>query len=204
MARLRRVSPPEPTMNLLLDILQAAGVAAAIGVRPFLPALVVGVLAAADLGVDFDGTSFAFLESPVWIAAMAVLLVASLVGRKALEAGAAAQAMTAVGAVLAALEFAGQLDDRFDVWWPGLVAGPLLAVLATLAASGLFGRVRARLDAATASTLPLYAEAIALALAGLSVAAPPVGLVGVGLCVFLLRGGKRREGEKYAGLRILR
>lgn len=191
-------------MNLLLDILQAAGVAAAIGIRPFLPALVVGVLAAADLGVDFDGTSFAFLESPVWIAAMAVLLIASVVGRKALEGGTAAQAVTGVGAVLAALEFAGQLDDRFDVWWPGLLAGPLLAVLATLAASGLFGRVRARLDAATAATLPLYAEAIALALAGLSVAAPPVGLVGVGLSVFLLRGGKRREGEKYAGLRILR
>jgi hypothetical protein len=191
-------------MSLLLDILQAAGVAAAIGIRPFLPALVVGGLAAADLGVDFDGTSFAFLESPVWLAAMAVLLVASLVRRQALEDGRGAQAITLVGAVLAALEFAGKLDDRFDVWWPGLIAGPLLAVFATVAASGLFGRVRARLDAATASTLPLYAEGIALALAGLSVLAPPVGLVGVGGSAVLLRGGKRREGEKYAGLRILR
>jgi hypothetical protein len=191
-------------MNLLLDILQAAGVAVAIGIRPFLPVLVVGVLAAADLGVDFDGTAFSFLESPVWLGLMAVALIFSLVRRQGLEAGVGAQAVTGVAAVLAALAFAGQLDDRFDVWWPGLIAGPLLAVLATYAASGLFGRVRARLDTATASTLPLYAEAIAFALAGLSVALPPVGLVGVGLCVFLLRGGKRREGEKYAGLRILR
>jgi hypothetical protein len=191
-------------MNLLLDILQAAGVAVAIGIRPFLPVLVVGVLAAADLGVDFDGTAFSFLESPVWLGLMAVALIFSLVRRQGLEAGVGAQAITGVAAVLAALAFAGQLDDRFDVWWPGLIAGPLLAVLATYAASGLFGRVRARLDTATASTLPLYAEAIAFALAGLSIAVPPVGLVGVGLCVFLLRGGKRREGEKYAGLRILR
>ncbi|WP_354699728.1 hypothetical protein DSM112329_05452 [Paraconexibacter sp. AEG42_29] len=191
-------------MNLLLDILQAAGVAAAIGVRPFLPALLLGVLAAANLGVDFDGTDFAFLESPVFIGAMAGAFVASIAGRKALEDGSGALFITGFGAILAALAFAGQLDDRFDVWWPGLLAGPLLAVLATFAVSGLFGRVRARLDASTQATLPYYAEGIALALAGLSVAAPPVGLVGVVGAVVLMRGGKRREGEKYAGLRILR
>jgi hypothetical protein len=191
-------------MNLLLDILQAAGVAVAIGIRPFLPALVVGVLAAANLGVDFNGTDFAFLESPVWLGVMAVALIASVAARQRFEAGRGAQAMTTVGVILAALLFAGQLDDRFDVWWPGLIAGPLLALLATIAASGLFARVRTRLDTATAATLPAYAEAIALALAGLSVLAPPVGLAGVILCVVLLRGGRRREGEKYAGLRILR
>lgn len=191
-------------MNLLLDILQAAGVAVAIGVRPFLPVLLLAVLAAANLGVDFDGTSFAFLESPVWIAVAGVAVIASVAGRTALETGRAAQATTAVGAVLAALLFAGQLDDRFDVWWPGLLAGPVLAVLATLAVSGLFARVRARLDSETAATLPFYAEGIALALAGLSVLAPPVGVVGVVGVAFLLRGGRRRAGEKYAGLRILR
>jgi len=49
-------------MQLLLDILQGAGVATATGIRPFLPALAVGALASADLGVDFDGTDYAFLE----------------------------------------------------------------------------------------------------------------------------------------------
>jgi hypothetical protein len=191
-------------MNLLLDILQAAGVAAAVGIRPFLPALLVGALAAANLGVDFDGTDFAFLESPVWLGVMAVALIASVAGRKAFEEGTGAQAMTVVGAALAALLFAGQLDDRFDVWWPGLIAGPLVALLATIAASGLFARVRTRLDTATAATLPAYAEALAVALAGLSVLAPPLGLAGVILAIVLLRGGRRREGEKYAGLRILR
>jgi hypothetical protein len=191
-------------MNLLLDILQASGVAVAIGIRPFLPALVVGILGAANLGVDFDGTAFAFLESPVFLAVMLGAFIASVAGRQALQEGSGAQAITLVGAALAAIFFAGQLDDRFDIWWPGLIAGALLAGLATVAASGLFGRVRTRLDTATAATLPVYAEGIAVALAALSVLLPPVGLVGVVMAIVLLRGGKRREGEKYAGLRILR
>ena len=50
------------TMDFVFDLLQGAGIAAAIGIRPFLPALLVGALAAGDLGIDFDGTDFAFLE----------------------------------------------------------------------------------------------------------------------------------------------
>ena len=49
-----------------------------------------------------------------------------------------------------------------------------------------------------------YAEAAALAAAGLSVLLPPLAvLVAAGLA-WLLAGGRRRAGEKYAGLRILR
>ena len=50
-------------MDLLLDLLQGVGIAAAVGIRPFLPVLLVGALASADLGLDFDGTDFSFLES---------------------------------------------------------------------------------------------------------------------------------------------
>ena len=49
-------------MDLALDLLQGVGIAAAVGVRPFLPALLAGALAAGDLGIDFDGTDCAFLE----------------------------------------------------------------------------------------------------------------------------------------------
>ena len=62
-------------MKLLLDILQGMGVSAAAGLRPFLPTLLVGALAADDLGVDFDGTDFAFLESPWFLLAIVVALV---------------------------------------------------------------------------------------------------------------------------------
>jgi hypothetical protein len=68
----------------------------------------------------------------------------------------------------------------------------------------VFVRVRARLDAGAAGLLPLYREALALAAAGLSVLFPPLALIVIAGLVFLLFGGRRREGEKYAGLRILR
>ena len=65
-------------------------------------------------------------------------------------------------------------------------------------------RVRSRLDKATASTVPFYAEASAIVLAALSIVAPPVGIIALLLLLWLLIAGRRREDQKYAGLRILR
>ena len=44
----------------------------------------------------------------------------------------------------------------------------------------------------------------ALAAAGVSILFPPLALLVVGALLWLLLGSRRREGEKYAGLRILR
>ncbi|MGH2997194.1 MAG: hypothetical protein ACRDM9_12840, partial [Gaiellaceae bacterium] len=63
-------------MDLLLDLLQGAGIAAAIGIRPFLPVLLTAALASADLGIDFDGTDLEFLERWGFLAGALVLLVA--------------------------------------------------------------------------------------------------------------------------------
>src|SRR5215213_8868256 len=65
-------------MDLLLDLLQGAGSAAAIGIRPFLPVLLVGALAAGNLGIDFGGTDFAFLEQAPALAIVVALLALSL------------------------------------------------------------------------------------------------------------------------------
>ena len=64
--------------------------------------------------------------------------------------------------------------------------------------------MRARLDAAAAGALPVYAEGIALLGAGASILFPPLAIVLVIGLAWLLVGGRRRAGEKYAGLRILR
>lgn len=191
-------------MHLLLDILQAAGVSAAVGVRPFLPVLAVGGLASADLGVDFDGTKFAFLESPWFLLAIAALLVIATLNRRHLEEGAGEAAFSGIAIGLGALEFAGQLDDRYSTWWPGLIAGAALAYLGWRAASGLLVRVRSRLDQQAAGAVFLYAEGFALVLAALSVAFGVLGAIGVGFLVFLARGSQRRDAEKHAGLRTLR
>ena len=96
------------------------------------------------------------------------------------------------------------LDDHGDVWWPGLIGGVLCAAFVSTVVRSLFTRTRARLDAEAAAALFVYAEAAALVLAGLSILLPPLGLLALAFFVWLRTGGRRREGEKYAGLRILR
>ncbi|MBA2347552.1 MAG: DUF4126 domain-containing protein [Solirubrobacterales bacterium] len=191
-------------MNFLFDLLQGAGLAAANGIRPFLPSLLAGLLASANIGLDYDGTSFAFLEAPVFLGILAGATVASIGAGKALQTDRAVLALGAVGIVLGILQASASLDDRADTWWPAIPVGALCAVLAFLVARSLLARVRSRLDAETAGALPFYAEAIALVTAGLSILFPPLALVALGLLVRLLIGSRRREGEKYAGLRILR
>ena len=89
-------------MKLLLDLLQGAGASAAIGVRPFLPALVYGLLAADDLGVDFDGTAFSFLEAPWFLVLLATLLLVTVALRSRLETGPGAMVLVAAAVVLGA------------------------------------------------------------------------------------------------------
>ena len=65
-------------MHTFLTISQGIGLAAACGIRPFLPAVLAGGLAASDTGLDFDGTDFAFLESTAFLIALVVALAATL------------------------------------------------------------------------------------------------------------------------------
>jgi hypothetical protein len=193
-------------MHYLLDLLQGLGIAAGIGIRPFLPTLLVGALAAGNLGLDFDGTSFSFLEKPGFLLAIVILVaVLGLVERRrGSELGAGVYVLAAIALVLGALTAAGSIADRSSTWWPGIIVGAAAAALGFAAARSLFGRVRARLEPEAAGALPLYAEAAAVAAAGLSVLLPPLAvLVAAGLA-WLLVGSRRRAGEKYAGLRILR
>jgi uncharacterized membrane protein len=192
-------------MRYLLDILQAAGLGSATGIRPFLPALVAGALGRADVGLDFEGTAFAFLESPVFLAALVVAVIASvLLARARPEDPRIISALSGIGIGLGALLGAGSVDDRFDVWWPGLVVGGLSALLATTATRSLITRVQARLDPDARAALPVYEEGSGLVLAALCILAPPVAIVALIFFGWLLVGSRRRGKEKYAGLRILR
>jgi hypothetical protein len=194
-------------MHFLLDLLQGLGIAAAIGIRPLLPTLLTGALAAANLGLDFGGTPFAFLER--WPFLVAVLLVGvglEVIRRRSGEPdrGALGWALLVLAVALGALEAAGSLDDRHEPWVAGAVGGAAAAALGFFAARSLFGRVRRRLDPEAASALPAYAEGVALVAAGASILFPPLAILVLGGLAWLLVGGRRRAGEKYAGLRILR
>jgi len=193
-------------MDFALDLLQGVGIAAAIGIRPFLPVLLAGALAAAGLGLDFDGTSFAFLESwPFLLAVVALVAVADVVlRRRASERREIVYALAALAVALGALEAAGSLADRDHPIVPGLVLGAAAAALGFVTARSLFTRVSRRLDSEAAGALPLYGEGAALAAAGLSILFPPLAVLVLAGLAWLLAGSRRREGEKYAGLRVLR
>ena len=197
-------------MDYLLALLQGLGIAAAIGIRPFLPTLLVGALAAGDLGIDFGGTDFAFLEQTGFLLADrgrgGRVQHRRPPPRRRHDAAKAPWSMLllACALVLGALLASGSIADVSSDWWPGVPVGVAAASLGFLSARSLFGRVSARLDADTAKALPLYAEGMALLGAGLSVLFPPLAILLVAALAWLLIGGRRRDGEKYAGLRILR
>ncbi len=196
-------------MELILAICQGIGLALAAGIRPFLPALVAGAAASANFLVNFDGTDYEFLEVPAFLLAVTLLLVIVVLlerrlGEERVERGPIGAALAGISLGLGALLFAGSLADEGYASWPGVVAGLACAALANAATRALFHRTRTRLDDEARAALPVYANGVALLLAALSLLLPPVGLVGLGLLAWLLFRGRRREGEKYAGLRILR
>src|SRR5690349_22090874 len=152
------------------------GLSAAAGLRPFLPTLVAGAFATADVGVDYDGTAFAFLESPIWLIAIAIAMVVTFIVRGQLDRPAGNAALQGIAIGLGAILFAATLDDNHSVWWPGLIAGMLIAALAGAAVRSLFTRVRGRLDREAAAALPIYGEGVAVVLAALSILIPPISI----------------------------
>ena len=203
-------------MSLFLDISTGAGLASSTGVRPYLPPLLAGGLARGDIGIDFDGTDLWWLESPGFLAAVLALAVVGFVverseaNRASPDIGGRAGRGPAelfagvMGLVLGALLFAGALMDNGQEAWIGLVFGPLCAALGWLAIGGLVERVRGRLEPDQAALVTAYADGAALILAAIAIFVPPLALLAIPGFVVLLLGGRRREGEKYAGLRILR
>lgn len=213
-----------------MDIGQGAGLSGASGVRPFLPALLAGALAREDAGIDFDGTSFSFLESPWFL--LAVLLIglgayarerrgqtvaqtapagrpgdprASISGKRALPDPLEAL-MVLLGVVLGALLFAGSLADHGYTSWPGLIGGAACAALGYYALASLFARARRRLagSGGPVTLLGVYADIVALVLAGLSILFPPIAYVALVAFLVLIVRSRGERAQKFEGLRILR
>jgi Domain of unknown function (DUF4126) len=203
-------------MSLFLDIGTGAGLSSATGVRPYLPPLLAGGLARGDIGIDFDGTDFSFMESTAFLGAIvAVGVVAFFVERSVAKHPATDRRRgrpsdpgdvlaLLLGLAFGALLFAGTLADDGHQTWIGLLFGPFCALLGWVAIGGLIERVRNRLEADQAALLTAYADGAALVLAAVAIFVPPLGYLAIPGFVLLLLGGRRREGEKYAGLRILR
>jgi hypothetical protein len=204
-------------LHLILYVGEGAGLACAAGLRPFLPALVAGALASDGLdayaGIGLGGvvhTDYSFLADSGFLLAVVVLLVASvlalrLLGADSVEQGPLGATISGLGLGVGAVLFAAVLAAHGDSPWPGLAGGLACAALAQFAARGLLTRTRERLAAgAHRDALTVYVDGVALLLAALACFVPPVGYLAVAFFARLLLSGRRRAGEKYAGLRILR
>jgi hypothetical protein len=187
-------------MDFVFDLLQGIGIAVGLGLELPIAGLLAIALARGDVGIDYDHTDFSFLESPVALAVLLLLAVVLFVARRRGTYPGHWVIPAVAGAVFAAGTLA---EDNHNVI-PGIVLGAGAGALGYLAATSLFERVRRRLDAEAARMLPVYSAVAALLATGLSVLAPPVAILIVAGLAWLLFGGRRREGEKYAGLRILR
>jgi hypothetical protein len=108
-----------------------SGLAAACGLRPFLPLLLAGALGSAGaLGVTFGSGHFHFLQSGWWLLVVAVTMVLAYAAQLALglpaiaeirdgqlRPGPLAAAIEGLGYGAGALLFAGTLDAHGDAWW---------------------------------------------------------------------------------------
>jgi hypothetical protein len=196
-------------MHLVFDIFQGIGVAAAVGIRPFLPGLVTAALAAGDVELSFSHTHFHFLQQPLFLFAMVlgILIVAFVERRHAGGDGDSrplAGFLALCGLVIGALLCGGAIARSHHSEWIGVGAGIVCAAIGIAATQPLLQRVRGRLDADAGGILPVLVDGAAALAAGLSVVAPPVGVILVAALLWLLVAGRGRSAQKYAGLRILR
>ena len=189
-----------------MDIGTGAGLAGATGVRPYLPPLLTGALARGDTGIDFDGTDWSFSSRR------------SSSGRFSWWASAHTHSSGPSGSPSRqkrspVVVFSGVVGV---VWarccsrapWPtaarravGLVAAPARRWAGSRWAD--WSNAPLRLEGAAAALITVYADTAALVLAALAIFVPPVSFLAL-IGLVLLAGGRRREGEKYAGLRVLR
>jgi len=195
-------------VDLFLAISQGTGLALATGMRPFLPPLLAGAFARADVGIDFTGTDYSFLESVPFLAVMVVLVLVGTASERVRGTRAVVLATGTVAAALGALEFAGSLADEGHQATAGLPAGAVCALLGFLAAlsflAGAHARLRAQGQSGPASYLGLYADFAAVVVALLAIFLPPASYLPLALSAWLLVARRRRAARKYEGLRVLR
>lgn len=201
-------------MSAFTDIGQGAGTSSSTGFRPLLPLIVVGAMAKADAGIDLAGTSFSWMESWVFIVLLALVYIAGWLidrgGSNLMRRGGGDPEARADYAILAAIcgaiLFAASLDAGGDTDWPGIIAGALVAFIGYLGFSRFFMRANRRLAAAgdPGTVIGLGRDLLTIAVVVLVVLVDVLGYVVLLAAIALAVNARRREGEKYEGLRVLR
>ena len=192
-----------------MAICQGLGLALAVGIGGPLVGLFIAAMGAMEAGINPEGSSFEFLTDTWFLVLLIALVVLAVVARsrEVLKLPSLA-GIAAIGAIV----FAASLAEGDYAWWPGLIAGALVAIPTAIIASDILGGAieRARgaepgtpaADAANMMIIVFVTSGIVLA--GLSLFAPPAAIPFAVAVGYLALTRRRKADEKYEGLRILR
>lgn len=196
-------------MDLFYAICQGLGLALAIGIGGALAALFASMMASLEAGFDPDGTDFEFITTTWFLLVLFALIVVGILAR---GREAARLPVIALLAAVGAIAFAASLAEEGETFWPGLILGAVAtgftALIATQVLDGAIERAKGsgpgEAAASAANTLVIGFAFAGMALAALALYLPPVSIAVALFLIFLFAGRRRRAGEKYEGLRILR
>lgn len=196
-------------MDLFLAICQGLGLALAIGIGGAIAALFAAAMASLETGIDPRGTDYSFIAE-TWF--LGLLFAAVVLGILARTRAALRYPLVAVLAAAGAIAFAASLAEEGETAWPGLIVGALAALAAALVSLQILeGAIRRAAGSSDGDGKNAATEILVLifALAGIVTAAaalfvPPLSLLAAVALAVLAAGRRRKAGEKYEGLRILK
>lgn len=201
-------------MSVFTNIGEGIGTATSTGLRPLLPPLTMAVMAKANAGIDLNGTYWHWTESWFVIIVLALGYLAGWVldrpGNNPIRRGGkdpeALPAYVVLAMVAGAIVFTGGLADGHHESWPGLVAGPVVAAVATLAFAGFFMRANQRLAAAgdPGILLGIGRDLLTVAVSVLVILVDVAGYAVALVAIAMLVRARTQGDQKYEGLRILR
>lgn len=196
-------------MDLFLAICQGLGLALAVGVGGPLAALFIAMMAALESGIRPEATDYEFIGATWFLVTLLAIVVVFMLAR---SRNVMRWPQVAVLAAIGAVVFAASLAEEGGAAWPGLILGAAATAFAALVAWSVLGGAIRRAegsepgsrDADAANMMIISFAAVGIALAAASLFLPPVSLVALAALAWLALARRRRAGEKYEGLRILR
>jgi len=196
-------------MDLFMAICQGLGLALAVGIGGPLAALFIAMMAALGSGIHPDATDYDFL-SATWflVTLLAVVVIFMLARGREVMRWPTIAVLAAIGAVV----FAASLAEDGHTAWPGLIAGAAATAFAAAVAYAVLegaikraeGNEPGSKEADAANFMIVAFAAAGIVVAAFSLFLPPASLPALAAVIWLAAGRRRRAGEKYEGLRILR
>jgi hypothetical protein len=194
-------------MDLFLAICTAVGLGLAAGIGGPLAWLFVAVMASFEAGIDLRGTDWEFIGEPWFIAFLFAVNVFDFLQRNRESDRRMQHALAS--AVFGGIFGAGALAAEGETVLLGFALGALAGLAAGLLAYDVFVGARRRAagaddPVAAAATLRMIFSFFGVVTAAAALFLPPLSLLAALALVILARGRRRRAGEKYEGLRVLR